>query len=225
MKSYTISNNASQISIDTSTVYIDEPEKITNSLASSKQAIHAVQSEIQSPVGMVFGSALSMAASCTQGLFDVACPGGGRSPTSLFILTIAESGERKTSTDAKFMRIVSDFEQEKNDGICLEPAAHKVEYDVWKSQRKAYQKLLDSAVDQGNEASILNHKTKLLAHYEKEPRTLFLRTAPCRLYWRALLIPLPMQFLTPAKEEFFLRGQIWAFFFVPIRCGMVEMSL
>ena len=171
MKSYTISNNASQISIDTSTVYIEEPEKITNSLASFKQAIHAVQSEIQSPVGMVFGSALSMAASCTQGLFDVACPGGGRSPTSLFILTIAESGERKTSTDAKFMRIVSDFEQEKNDGICLEPAAHKVEYDMWKSQRKAYQKLLDSAVDQGDEASILNHKAKLRAHYEKEPRT------------------------------------------------------
>ncbi|MDR2333588.1 MAG: DUF3987 domain-containing protein [Burkholderiaceae bacterium] len=171
MKKYAISNNDSKTNLDNSTIYIEESEKILDSLASFKQAIHAVHSGIQSPIGMVFGSALSMAACCTQGVFDVACPGSGSSPTSLFILTIAESGERKTSTDAKFMRIVSEFEQEKNEGICLEPAAYMAEYDMWKSQLKVYKKLSDKAVTEGDEASVLTHKAKLRAHYENEPRT------------------------------------------------------
>lgn len=150
-------------------VFIVNDELMSNSIDSFKQVVHAVQSKIESPIGMVFNSALSMAATCVQGLYDVTCPGSGQCPTSLFILTIAESGERKSSTDSQFIRVVNEFISKKNSNIDLRGSAFKAECDMWNSQLKVFQKLLDKAVakDDINQVSI--EKKKLIEHYNNEP--------------------------------------------------------
>lgn len=150
-------------------VYIVKDEVISNSLDSFKQVVHAIQSKIESPIGMVFNSALSTAATCVQGHYDVVCPGSGHSPTSLFILTIAESGERKSSTDSQFINVINDFVSKTNERINLPGAVFKAECDMWNSQLKVFQKMLDKAIakDDLDQASVV--KKKLVEHYSNKP--------------------------------------------------------
>lgn len=58
-------------------------------------------------------SALAAAALAVQGFADVETLGGDR-PLSLYCLTIAESGERKSSCDKQLMQPIADFERERS---------------------------------------------------------------------------------------------------------------
>jgi hypothetical protein len=62
-------------------------------------AARAIHDRVQAPLAMCAQSVLAAAALATQGLRNVRLPHGQVSPLSLFCLTIAESGERKSQCD------------------------------------------------------------------------------------------------------------------------------
>jgi hypothetical protein len=64
-----------------------------------RPAVEAVAGATQAPVAIPAASALAVASLAVQGFADVDTLRGPR-PTSLFLLTIARSGERKSSCDA-----------------------------------------------------------------------------------------------------------------------------
>jgi hypothetical protein len=68
-----------------------------------REAVSEVEAYMQAPLGMIATSALTAASACVQGHYDVARDSRLRSPTSLFSLILAESGERKTAVDGLFM--------------------------------------------------------------------------------------------------------------------------
>jgi len=76
-----------------------------------KHATLAIEDKTQAPVAIGAQSLLSATALAAQAMFDVQTLGGTR-PLSLFALTIAKSGERKSSCDALAMSPVWDFERE-----------------------------------------------------------------------------------------------------------------
>lgn len=98
-------------------------------------AVEAVQDISQAPVGIAAQSALSVASLAVQGFADVETLGGD-APLSLFCLTIAESGERKSTCDRLLMRGVRDHECE----LAAEYQEAFVEYEVareiWQGKRK-----------------------------------------------------------------------------------------
>jgi hypothetical protein len=53
-------------------------------------------------------------------------PSGGPRPTSLFLLTVARSGERKTSCDAALLGALRDFEKE-------QAKAHRTAVASWQN--------------------------------------------------------------------------------------------
>ena len=57
---------------------------------------------------------LGLAALAVQGLADAETL-HGRSPASLFLLTVAQSGERKSACDRLAMKAVTTFEQDLDD--------------------------------------------------------------------------------------------------------------
>jgi hypothetical protein len=57
-------------------------------------------------------------------------------PLSLFCLTIAESGERKSSCDRHFMRGVKDREKALSEAFKEAQAAHEVDREIWAGKRK-----------------------------------------------------------------------------------------
>lgn len=76
-----------------------------------RAAVEAVQGITQAPVAIPAASALAVASLAVQGFADVATLAGPR-PVSLYALTIARSGERKSSCDGPLMAALREHERE-----------------------------------------------------------------------------------------------------------------
>lgn len=84
-----------------------------NALGPFKPAVEAVQGMTQAPIAIPAQSALAVASLAVQGFADVETLGGKR-PVSLYALTIARSGERKSACDAPFMKALRQYEREQS---------------------------------------------------------------------------------------------------------------
>lgn len=97
-------------------------------------AVETVQALTQAPVAIPAQSALSIAALAVQGFANVETLGGDR-PLSIYCLTIAESGERKTSCDERFMEPVRDFEKAEGRKYAKARQAWLNARDIWTANR------------------------------------------------------------------------------------------
>jgi hypothetical protein len=64
-----------------------------------QQAVKAINAATQAPISIAGNSVLGACSLCVQPHVDVLMPYGAARPTSLFLGTVAESGERKNSVD------------------------------------------------------------------------------------------------------------------------------
>lgn len=77
-----------------------------------KDAALAIHYRTQAPLAMCAQSALAAATLAAQAQRDVMLPGGGRKPLTAIFVSIAESGERKSSVDRVALAAVYQVEQE-----------------------------------------------------------------------------------------------------------------
>ena len=82
-----------------------------HALGPLRKAVEAVQGITQAPLAIPAQSALAVASLAVQGFADVETLGGPRA-LSLYALTIARSGERKSACDAPLMVALRDHERE-----------------------------------------------------------------------------------------------------------------
>jgi hypothetical protein len=82
-----------------------------HALGPLRGAVDAVQGMTQAPVAIPAQSALSIASLAVQGFADVETLGGPRA-LSLYALTIAQSGERKSACDVPLIAALRDHERE-----------------------------------------------------------------------------------------------------------------
>lgn len=82
-----------------------------DALGPLKGAVQDVQGLVQAPLAIPAQSALALASLAVQGFANVETLGGD-SPVSLYALTIAKSGERKTTCDALLMAALRKFEKD-----------------------------------------------------------------------------------------------------------------
>lgn len=101
-----------------------------------RPVVEAVQGKRLAPVAIPAQSALCSAALAVQGLADVETL-GGRSPVSLYGLTLAKSGERKSSCDRDMMAGVFEFERTASAKHVSNVTSWKNDQAVWKVQRDA----------------------------------------------------------------------------------------
>ncbi len=99
-----------------------------------RRAVEAVQSIVLAPLALPAQSALSIASLAVQGHANVETLGGDR-PTSLFCLTIAKSGERKSSCDEHFMKSLREHERQAHANQIDETASWENNLDLWKGDR------------------------------------------------------------------------------------------
>jgi hypothetical protein len=98
-----------------------------------REAVEAVQGMTQAPVAIPAQSALAVASLAVQGFADVETLGGKR-PLSLYALTIARSGERKSACDEPFMRPIRAREHEAMNAYREDRQAWQNRLAVWKAQ-------------------------------------------------------------------------------------------
>lgn len=105
-----------------------------HALGPLRAAVEAVQGMTQAPVAIPAQSALAVASLAVQGFADVDTLGGAR-PLSLYALTIARSGERKSACDAPLMTALRTHEREQakaqRDAMQSWTNAHA----LWKGER------------------------------------------------------------------------------------------
>ncbi len=105
-----------------------------HALGSLRLPVEAVQGRTQAPVAIPAQSALAVASLAVQGFADVQTLGGKR-PLSLYALTIARSGERKSACDAPFMEALREHErqQDKAHGKAMQKWSNT--HAIWKAER------------------------------------------------------------------------------------------
>ncbi|MFD0978209.1 YfjI family protein [Tropicimonas aquimaris] len=99
-----------------------------------RAAVEAVQGMAQAPVAIPAASALTVASLAVQGFADVETLGGPR-PVSLYALTIARSGERKSSCDGPLMAALRDYEREQSRAQRDAQASWQNAHAIWKGER------------------------------------------------------------------------------------------
>jgi len=99
-----------------------------------RQAVQEVADHSQAPVALVAASALSAVSAVVQTQFSVSRNGRLHGPSSLFFLTVAESGERKTAVDSEFMRPIRDWEARQRQEKKQRDAEYQKEWEAWDRQ-------------------------------------------------------------------------------------------
>ena len=107
-----------------------------HALGSLREAVEAASGETQCPVAIAAGSALAVASLTVQAHADVVTTGGIR-PLSLYLLTVAASGERKSSVDRLLLRGLREVEEIEATQFALEHAAFLREKEIFDARKKA----------------------------------------------------------------------------------------
>lgn len=94
----------------------------------------AIARATEAPVAMCAASVLASAALATQGHRDAETL-NGTAPASLFLLTVAESGERKSTADRLAMQGVRDFEADLRTDYDIQRDLWRDAHEVWKATR------------------------------------------------------------------------------------------
>lgn len=115
-------------------IHPGEPYPVA-ALGPLREAVDAVQAAVQAPIAIPAQSALSVAALAVQGFADVETLGGPR-PVSLYALTIAQSGERKSSCDALLVAALREHERQQADAQRLETESWHNRHALWKGDRE-----------------------------------------------------------------------------------------
>ena len=107
------------------------PEQALGALLPTVMAVHK---STQAPIAIAAASALATASLAVQGFADVETL-GGRRPTSLYFLTIAKSGERKSSCDAPFIAGLRQHEKDKAKERTQAFQSFQNKHAIWKAEK------------------------------------------------------------------------------------------
>lgn len=125
-----------------------------------RDIIHDVHESTQAPVPLIASSVISAMSLSCQGLINVKINQMAPFPVSLFLLVIANSGERKTTVDKMVMKpfyehdtdSLREFEQKKTD--------YSLEMQVWKEKEKATLSQIRKKTAQGQSTEEVSERLK-----------------------------------------------------------------
>lgn len=116
------------------------PQFPVDALGPLKEPALAIQSKTQAPIAICAQSVLAVATLAVQAHIDVELPGGGIKPAVNMFVSIAESGERKTSVDKIALAPVRDMESQWNRDHKHTAADYENRLVAWKTARLGVKK-------------------------------------------------------------------------------------
>jgi len=100
-----------------------------------QDAVAEVATFVQAPLPLVASSALTAMSIVSQALADVQRDEILTSPVGVFLLGIADSGERKTQADKMFSKPIQDYQDEQAEEGKITWAKYKAEFEAWEAKR------------------------------------------------------------------------------------------
>lgn len=118
-------------------------------------AVREVIAFVQCPVELAACSALSAIATVGQGLVDVRRDEGLEGPTSLYVLAIADSGERKSTVDGHFTKPIRQWQADQKEVAKPKIQRHEAELAAWQAKRNGIVAAITAESKAGNDTSEL----------------------------------------------------------------------
>ena len=117
------------------------------------EAVREVVGFVQCPPALAACSALSALSLAGQALADVQRADRLKGPTSLYVLAVAESGERKTTCDGLFLASVREWERDQAERAKPELAEHAARYAAWEERRAGIKGRIRQAAQKGEDSN------------------------------------------------------------------------
>lgn len=133
-----------------------------------KKAIQSYADYGQQPIALLANSALSNVSLSCQGLANVARDNVLISPVSMYFITVASSGERKTAADKVFGKGTEEWQEQTTKNIMPEYNRLKNEYTTWSIKRKGLLMMIKRLATQGFETDIYDGYYNLMMQQEPE---------------------------------------------------------
>lgn len=114
-----------------------------------RAAVIEVQAFTKAPIPMVAGAALAALSLAIQTYVDIKRADKLHGPVGLFLLTIADSGERKSTCDSFFTSAIRDYQADQAELAKPEQEKHRAKLAAWEAKRAG---MLD-AIKQASKAS------------------------------------------------------------------------
>lgn len=132
-----------------------------------RAAVIEVQAFTKAPIPMVAGAALAALSLAIQSYADIKRADKLHGPVGLFLLTIADSGERKSTCDGFFTSAIRDYQAEQAELAKPEQEKHRAKLSAWEAKRAG---MLD-AIKQASKASkpTANIERELHQHEQDKP--------------------------------------------------------
>ncbi len=134
-----------------------------------RAAVEEVAGFVKAPVPMVASSALAALSLAIQAHADAKRLEKLHGPVGLFLLTIADSGERKSTCDGFFTKTISDYEETQAEAAKPILKDHKAAIEAWEAKRGGVkEKIRQLAKDQKPTAG-MESALRDLEHDKPEP--------------------------------------------------------
>ncbi|QOF85654.1 MULTISPECIES: YfjI family protein [unclassified Pseudomonas] len=135
-----------------------------------ESAVTEAARELQVSREMAMMCAFGAMATACQGQVNLQMPTGHPAPTSLMLLTIAESGERKTTTQNYFFDAINVLNDEEYQANEVSFRKHRINYELWETKKRHLQRMYSKCAAQEDEDATHAALEKLTEHLKTEPQ-------------------------------------------------------
>jgi putative DNA primase/helicase len=148
-----------------------EPYPLDALPESIRAAVEEVQGFVQAPMSLVACSALAAVSLVSQPHYDIQRAEKLAGPTGLFLLTIADSGERKSSCDGFFTKAIHDYERQQAEVALPLLKDYRANKRSWESKCKGLEDSIRAAARGSEDTTTLEQSLRALVNEEpQEPR-------------------------------------------------------
>ena len=147
-----------------------------------RHAVQEVVDFVQCPTPLAACSALSVASLVAQSLVDVQRAESLSGPSSLYLLALAESGERKSTVDGHFSAPIREWEREQVERLKPLATKHNANMEAWQAEKAGLVIGIKDAMKGGRDTSDLKERMVQLEENKptppRVPRMLFSDSTP-----------------------------------------------
>jgi len=134
-----------------------------------QDAVAEVATFVQAPLPLVASSALTAISITSQALADVQRDEILFGPIGLFLLGIADSGERKTQADKMFAKPIQDYQDEQSEAGKILWATYKANLEAWEAKRGGIKDAIRQRTKGNKSTADLEERLRELEKEKPEP--------------------------------------------------------
>ena len=134
-----------------------------------RAAVEEVAGFVKAPVPMVASSALAALSLAIQAHADAKRAEKLHGPVGLFLLTIADSGERKSTCDGFFTRAIRDYEEAQAEAAKPALKDHRAAIEAWEAKRGGVKEKIRQLAKDNKPTAGMESALRDLEHDKPEP--------------------------------------------------------